>query len=261
MGKILFRISAAIGFVLAPALAFAEIHIITVNDNFFSPNDLTIQAGDTVRWMNAAGGNPHNATADDFSWASVTASSFTFERVFDSAGEVLYHCSVHSAPGRDRNSNMNGRITVQAVAPVFPINAGLNDSWFNPATPGQGFFITVFPDIQMMFLAWFTYDTERPAPGVGAILGEPGHRWLTAFGPYSGDTAALEVELTQGGVFNSTQPAVVQSADGTIEVVFSGCNAGTVNYNITAAAVSGQIPIERIALDNVPTCEAQAGAQ
>ncbi len=256
MGKILFRISVTIGFVLAPALTFAEIHVITVNDNFFSPNDLTIQAGDTVRWTNAAGGAVHDATADDFSWASVTASSFTFERVFGSAGEVLYHCTVHSAPGLNRNTNMNGRITVQAAAPVFPINAGLNDSWFNPATPGQGFFITVFPDIKLMFLAWFTYDTERPAPEVEAILGEPGHRWLTAFGTYSADTATLEVELTQGGVFDSVEPAVVQSADGTIEVVFSNCNAGTVNYNIPSAAVSGQIPIERIALDNVPTCEA-----
>ena len=258
MIKAPFMVWAAIGFVLVPAIAGAEIHVVTVQDNFFSPNDLTIQAGDTVRWTNAAGGAIHDATADDFSWASVTASSFTFERVFDSAGEVLYHCTVHSSPGRDRNTNMNGRITVQAAAPVFPINAGLNDSWFNPATGGQGFFITVFPNLKMMFLAWFTYDTERPAPEVGAILGEPGHRWLTAFGPYSGDTATLEVELTQGGVFDTGEPAVVQSADGTIEVIFSDCNAGTVNYNITSAGVSGQVPIERIALDNVPLCTALA---
>jgi hypothetical protein len=114
----------------------------------------------------------------------------------------------------------------------------------------------VFEDIQKMFLAWFTYDTVRPAPEAAAILGEPGHRWLTAFGSYSGDTATLAVELTQGGVFDSAQPAVTQSADGTIEVIFSGCNAGTVNYNLTSAGVTGQVPIERISLDNVPVCEA-----
>ena len=136
------------------------------------------------------------------------------------------------------------------------LNAGFNDAWFNPATPGQGFFITVFPDIQMMFLAWFTYDTKRPPPEVSTNLGEPGHRWLTAFGPYSGDTAMLDVELTQGGVFNSAEPAVVHSADGTIEVIFSGCNAGMIRYNITSPGATGQVPIERIALDNVPLCEA-----
>ena len=261
MSKPTFLFATAIGGLLLPAIALAEIHIVTVGDDFFSPNDLTIQAGDTVRWMNAAGGNPHDVTADDFSFASDTAASFTFDRVFNSAGEVLYYCTVHSAPGLDRNSNMNGRITVQAAQDVFPINAGLNDAWYNPATAGQGFFITVFPDIQMMFLAWFTYDTERPPADVGAILGEPGHRWLTAFGPYSGDTAMLDVELTRGGVFDAAEPAVTQSPDGTIDVVFSGCNAGMINYDITSAGVSGQVPIERIALDNVPRCETLANPQ
>lgn len=141
-------------------------------------------------------------------------------------------------------------------APGFVINAGLNDAWYNRATPGQGFFLTVFEDIQMMFLAWFTYDTERPAGNVMANIGEPGHRWLTAYGPYDGDTAELEVELTQGGVFDSANPPVMQSADGTIVVEFAGCNEGLVTYDITSAGVSGVVPIERIAIDNVPFCEA-----
>lgn len=239
-----------------PALAQAETHIVTVGDDFFSPNDLTIQVGDTVRWENAAGGNPHDVTADDFSWASPLAASFNYERTFNSVEEVLYHCTVHSSPGLDRNSNMNGRIVVESSGAAFQINAGLNDSWYNPLTPGQGFFITVFPDLESIFLAWFTYDTERPGGGVQAILGEPGHRWLTAFGSYSGDMATLGVELTQGGIFNSAQPMVMQSADGTIDLLFDGCNSGVISYNITSAGVSGEIPIERIALDNVPVCEA-----
>lgn len=137
----------------------------------------------------------------------------------------------------------------------FTINAGLNDAWFNPATAGQGFFLTVFEDIQMMFVAWFTYDTGRPDDGVMANLGEPGHRWLTAFGPYDGDTAELDVELTRGGVFDSPEPAVMQSADGAIVVEFAGCNEALVTYDITSAGVSGVVPIERIALDNVALCE------
>jgi len=140
----------------------------------------------------------------------------------------------------------------------FSINAGLNDAWFNPETPGQGFFITVFEDIEMMFLAWFTYETERPAGSVQANLGEPGHRWLTAFGPYSGNIAELEIELTSGGVFDSAIPAVSAQADGTIDVDFADCNAAMVSYDILSAGVTGQIPIERIALDNVAICEALA---
>jgi hypothetical protein len=147
---------------------------------------------------------------------------------------------------------------VDVEAESIAINPGLNDAWYNPDTPGQGFFITVFPDIEMMFLAWFTYDTERPAGNVQSNLGEPGHRWLTAFGPYSGSTADLTVEVTSGGVFNATNPIPGQESDGSIQVDFGGCNAATVTYDITSAGVSGEIPIERIALDNLPVCEALA---
>ena len=146
-----------------------------------------------------------------------------------------------------------------AQAPVFQINAGVNDSWYNRATIGQGFFITVFPDRGEMFLAWFTYDVQRPPPSVTAILGEPGHRWLTAFGDYSGDTAVLDIEITEGGVFNSPTPPIMQHLDGTITVTFTNCNSGTVEYDIESLALTGTVPIERIALDNVPICQAQDG--
>jgi hypothetical protein len=51
-----------------------------------------------------------------------------------------------SEPGKDINTFMNRRITVQGEETVLQINAGLNDAWCNPDTDGQGFFITVFPD-------------------------------------------------------------------------------------------------------------------
>lgn len=137
----------------------------------------------------------------------------------------------------------------------FEITAGLNDAWFNPATPGQGFFITVFEDSGEVFLAWFTYDTERPPANVEANLGEPGHRWLTAFGPYDGETSVLEIELTQGGVFDMSEPGTVQGPNGTIVLQFGDCNSGLVTYDITSAGQQGVIPIERIAMDNVPACE------
>ncbi len=148
------------------------------------------------------------------------------------------------------------QVTHLGEEPAFKINAGLNDAWFNPATAGQGFFVTVFEDLQLMFLAWFTFETERPPVDVEAILGEPGHRWITAFGPYKGDTAELEIEITSGGVFDSASPAVSQQAGGTIIVQFDGCNAGTVSYDIASPDLMGEVPIKRIALDNVPECEA-----
>jgi uncharacterized membrane protein len=142
----------------------------------------------------------------------------------------------------------------------FQINAGLNDAWMNPDTPGQGFFVNVFPDVGRVFLAWFTYDTERPADSATANIGEPGHRWLTAFGPYADNQAVLDIEITQGGVFNAANPAPSQHLDGTVILEFSSCNAGTVTYDIPSIGRQGVIPIQRTSNDNVAACESPAGA-
>ncbi len=136
------------------------------------------------------------------------------------------------------------------------INAGMSDAWYNPATAGQGFFIIVWEDIQTVFLAWFTYDVERPPADITAVLGEPGHRWFTAQGPYEGDTATLDVFLSSGGVFNSAQPPVNPPVkDGTLQIRFNDCNDALVNYNIPSAQLTGEVPIQRIVLDNVKLCE------
>jgi hypothetical protein len=142
----------------------------------------------------------------------------------------------------------------------FQINPGLNDAWYNPATNGQGFLITVFPDIQQVFLAWFTYDIERPPEDVTAMLGEPGHRWLTAQGLYSGDTANLTIYVTEGGVFDAADPPAQNDGigDGTMTIEFADCTEGLVTYEMTSPSVSGEIPIQRITNDNVVLCETLA---
>jgi cyclophilin family peptidyl-prolyl cis-trans isomerase len=137
----------------------------------------------------------------------------------------------------------------------FPINPGLNDAWYNPDTNGQGFFIIVYPEIESMFLSWFTYDTERPDETTPSILGEPYHRWLTAQGPFAGNRAVLDVYVSRGGVFDAGLPAPVSTLDGTIAVEFHGCNDGTVSYDIPSIGRQGVVDIERIVLDNVALCE------
>jgi lysophospholipase L1-like esterase len=142
----------------------------------------------------------------------------------------------------------------------WQINAGLNDAWYDPATRGQGFVITVFPEMQQMFVAWFTYDTERPPEDVEAVLGEPGHRWLTAQGPYSGDTATLTLYVTEGGVFDAAEPPAQNDGigDGTMTITFANCSEGLITYQMSSPEIGGEIAIERITDDNVALCEALA---
>jgi hypothetical protein len=140
----------------------------------------------------------------------------------------------------------------------FEINAGLNDAWYDPTTVGQGFLVTVFPDLEQMFVAWFTFDTERPPAGVTAQLGDPGHRWLTAQGPYDGRVASMTLYETVGGVFDSPQPPVTTDPEGygTLEIEFSDCAKGVVHYEIPSLGLTGNIPIRRTAPDNEALCEA-----
>ena len=330
-------------FLIFPFSAHAVTHQVSIGDNFFSPNDITITVGDTVQWT-YSGGRVHDATADDGSWASPTSSNINFSHTFNSVEEVLYYCTVHSSPGQNINTRMNGRINVtqadvnqpptagfsfsctdldcnfmdqstdsdgtiaswswsfgdggvssarnpshsfaaagtytvsltvtdndgadhssnrsvevsDPVADPITINSGMTDSWYNPATDGQGMLIMVWDNIKFAFMAWFTFDTERPPEDVTAILGEPGHRWMTASGFFEGDTATLNVFLTSGGVFDFPQPPAItdQEPIGTATIKWTSCNAGILTYDIPSLSLMGDIPIERIVLENVALCEA-----
>jgi plastocyanin len=160
----------------------------------------------------------------------------------------------------DNNCSVSERITLQSNNDPIDINVGLNDAWFNPNTNGQGFFINVFPNSNTMFLAWFTYDLTRPPGSVPSNLGDAGHRWRTAIGGYDRGLAQLDIELTQGGIFDASPPLTMQSMDGTMEVEFDDCNHGRITYNIPSVSRQGVIPIQRIASDNVQVCEEQIGA-
>lgn len=144
-----------------------------------------------------------------------------------------------------------------AIEVGFHINAGMGDAWYNAATGGQGFFVTVFEEAGLVFIAWFTYDTVRPPGGATANLGEPGHRWVTAQGPYDGDTAELTAYLSEGGVFDAASPPVGNpTAIGTVTIVWHDCENATLTYDFDPPGVSGEIDLQRIVTDNARYCEA-----
>jgi len=153
-------------------------------------------------------------------------------------------------------SNLDPVIEPEAL-PLVNMNAGLNDAWFYPVTAGQGFFITVFPDIGYVSLSWFTYDTVRPDEGVTANLGEPGHRWLNALGQYTGNQAVMDITIASGGLFD-TPTEITEVNDGTIILTFTDCTSGTVEYDIPSIGQTGLVPIQRVVNDNVALCESLA---
>jgi hypothetical protein len=179
-------------------------------------------------------------------------------KLYDTNGNFIEDL-ISSQPGGLQTPN--AVVLRQITSSDFPITSGLNDAWFNLDTGGQGFFIMVYPDQGTIFLAWFTFETELPDPSVMGNLGWEGQRWLTAFGPFTGDTATLDIEFTEGGVFNSATPAPVQTANGgTITIVFHDCESATLTYVIPGIERSGTMQLIRLSPDNVAACVELSGS-
>jgi plastocyanin len=82
---------------------------VSIEDFQFSPANITITAGTTVRWTNL-GEFRHTATADDGSFDSPTlAGGDTFEFTFTTAGTYAYYCRFHGGAG---GQGMSGIVTV-----------------------------------------------------------------------------------------------------------------------------------------------------
>jgi plastocyanin len=131
----LSRLLLLAAFFAAP-LAAQTSHVVTLSGVSFSPEDLTIAAGDTVIWENVSGIHNVNGEADvypdnpeGFSSGGAMGGSWTFTHVFTLSGDYDYHCDVHGAPG----VGMIGAITVTPVSSVEDdLPAGVSLSALSP---------------------------------------------------------------------------------------------------------------------------------
>jgi plastocyanin len=83
----------------SPGTGGPQVIVVQIKDNEFSPKDVTINPGDTVRWVMAASAKTHTVTAIDGSFDSGQAfqqSGATFERTFNAGGKTFeYQCLSH----------------------------------------------------------------------------------------------------------------------------------------------------------------------
>jgi plastocyanin len=78
---------------------------IRMRDDTFSPANLTVSTGTTVRWVNE-GSVQHNTVSSTQLWTSANLNpGGSFERRFDTAGSFPYVCTLHVG--------MAGTVTVQ----------------------------------------------------------------------------------------------------------------------------------------------------
>ncbi len=189
---------------------------VEVSNFEFSPRELIIQPGDTVTWVNLDGS--HNVRADDGSFYSgfPAGGQWQYSQTFLQTGENPYYCEPHGGPG---GVGMSGVIRVAQANEGFPVRMGHSGSWWNPAWDGQGFAIEVLPAESVLVAYWFTYEQDgRQA-------------WYLLAGPYSDDTATLEIYRMEGGVFVTEGSAdAVMAGQGSLQ--FGSCDTAVLTYTL-----------------------------
>ena len=66
---------------------------VSIRDNYFDPEHITVAPGTTVEWVNE-GQNPHSVTADNGLFDSgLLNPGESYWVTFDGSGRVTYHCS------------------------------------------------------------------------------------------------------------------------------------------------------------------------
>jgi hypothetical protein len=132
------------------------------------------------------------------------------------------------------------------------INAGMDGAWFDPDTPGQGFFIDTHSKPEggnFIFVSWFTYGDDTAS----------GQRWLTAQGSFEGSMAEIDVFETTGGSFDDPQaPDTVKV--GSMKLNFTDCTNAQLTYSLPANGAAGAIAITRVIPEGQALCEELTGA-
>lgn len=83
-----------------PAESVAATSQVTMRDNYYSPQELHIDPGDTVVWTNQ-GGRVHTVTSDTGAFDSGNISSGgSYQHTFSKEGYYYYHCRYHGSKGR-----------------------------------------------------------------------------------------------------------------------------------------------------------------
>jgi len=102
--------ASALLLLLPPAAHAAQVTV-NMTDSAFTPKNITINAGDTIRWVNN-GAMPHTATEDSGKFDSGNiAPGQSFAATFNTAGTYSYYCKLHGGPG---GVGMAGTITIVA---------------------------------------------------------------------------------------------------------------------------------------------------
>ena len=221
--------------------------------NTFSPNNLTIVAGDTVTFQNAGGF--HNVVSDAAGFRCATSctgsggnassAGWTAVVTFNTPGAFDFYCDVHGAAG----VGMFGTLTVGAAPAPPPLGAGYTGTWYDTLQSGHGIFVEILPG-NLMLAYWFTFTPDGQ------------QAWFGGVGSITGNTATMTAVRSTGARFipNFNPTDVVRTNWGTLTFTFTDCSNGRVDFNSIVGFGTGSMTLKRLTLPAGLTCPPPATA-
>jgi plastocyanin len=222
----------------------------------FSPAQVTINAGDSITFVNeggmhnvhsTSGPTPFHCSVDCVNNNAPSSNAWSDTVTFPTAGTINYQCDMHGVDG------MTGSIVVNAVTPPPPsivLGGYMSGNWYDSTEGGQGFQLELTNANNNMLAIWFVYSPDGAS-----------QNWIYsqgAFDPTSNTVTLQAIQLT-GAKFppNFNSSDVTQTPWGSLTFTFTDCNTGTASWVSSLPGYgSGSLPITRLTQIDGTTCPA-----
>jgi plastocyanin len=221
-------------FALVPSLALAATDPVSILDNSYAPQNITINPGDTVVWTNY-GSLSHTIVADGGSFvSSAITPGVNFSYTFNIPGVYPYHDQSYGAAG---GSGMSGTVTVAGAQPQTGVTT--------TTTASSGSVTSLQAEAQALLAEIATLQRQLGA-GTTASTGTnvtvnssscPNIGRTLKIGSSGTDVSRLQVFLAQNpnvypegtvsGYYGSLTQAAVQRWQAQYNIVSSGTPAST----------------------------------
>jgi plastocyanin len=228
--KRLFVVVAAAAFLLScTGLTKAATIDIHLKNNFFTPSDVSIVAGDTVQWIWDEG--VHTTTSSDGLWDSgILSSGSTFTYTFNNPGDFAYTCTLHF-----NCCNMAGTVHVSQA----PVAAQLVVSAPSGVTAGSPFDVTVTAldnngNVAAGYTGTVTFSSSDPFPGV-----LPADYTFTSSDQGTHTFTGMSALFTAATQTLTAQDTAVSSITGSAAVAVVAAPASQLLITAPATAASG----------------------
>ncbi len=123
------------------------------------------------------------------------------------------------------------------------VDGSFSGTWYDSARSGEGFVLEITEDTQTgearAVVSWYTYNADNSGS----------QSWLIGVGPVIGDTALVDLSITEGTGFGASfnSEDVVNTPWGQLSVQFTGCESALVKFNsLNAEFGTGEMTVQRL---------------